>query len=1522
MGTLYRNVAKISLLAFLSLALIITLMPANALAGTTWGEGGSDEEQASEVIVNYEGSDRKDPDKINWLQYKKGDFGKDKYTFVNIDDELNLDPDKGLTGDHKLTVIKNQMTAWSKIASKIFKSGATTGGSSTDNSPYGVTSNTLLHDWSYYFEYTGSDGRAHGRINLPDWLLHFDSAKRDTYSSWPAEWTWKTTGVKHANSLAEVRDEMVKTIASEYNIPADAVYKQRKNGENDRGVLSQINDSKNRNDGVYYTIVCHHTDESLLFETAYNCYAVILYDMCTYSLGGDGLYYPLQNEHYTENPNSDAKIIAMKNESDDAGTGTITYTSGYEETSSYQHQYSHAFNPGISAGGQIAVGTSDLLPVKITGTFKLDGHFDYTYQDTGVDTKGKTDNHTESASLSSDLAPHTGKNYSNYQAVQANTVNYMDPSYLSYNIAICSISGTKAHGSNYIYNPADFCTFFAPTSSPDSGINAITNLYTRRNSESLGESYGKTEGYINGKLSMEELNWESKSLSSDSLVIGGEPDSITRILKSRESDIPFISKGLTLNLNNANYLLSSGKTMPLYPLTTVKVADKLLSSDNKIINMAKGESYSLDGIDVEGYDGGKAEDGSAVNPINYHGFDSSDGYWAVATKDKNGNPLPGDVISIDTDPLSGRQVLKVNDKCNPTPDEPKKGYIEWHISNGKKYETLTGEVVTDATLKNRPYVEVVCHSPFEGYNIMFKNTEAEGYAKELIPLSTLLPVDVLKPDGTPGSNNVTYKLRDTVDSNEALIVDGKFLNVKKDIDAGLKYKEYEVYATYGELSSLGRENGVAKVRVYPAKKLTLQPYQETRTVNPAMEVHNLGTAFDLSVHLGDYKDQYGNPWEGDVPEWKFEIAEGAANASIREMTIGGETRSFLVARKAGNYKVNVIPKSGSSSDVMATYTYKVQINPKQAKTPSAKTGLVYNGNEQVAVEGGVGYDVINGSAVDSGMHRATAILEEGFAWADGHMSRQREIPYSIAPKSVAVPSPETDLVFNGDVQVGVMPGEGYTLTDNSRAKDAGTYEVIATPAKNYVWSDGTSQSVSITYTIDKAKVKVPTATQTFDYDGSVHTALPAGEGYTVTGGSETNAGSYVATATLADKSNYTWEDGTTEDLNCDYVIRKAKVLNPIPVTAFTYDGTTHVAMTEGDGYTVTGGSAINAGRYTAGAALRDKSNYEWMSGGSMDIIADYNISKAVVKAPDADTDFVYNGKRQVAVPEGSGYTVTGGSAKNAGDYTATVRLDDSANYQWSTGGSKDLTFGYTIEKATIPFPKTNVKLVYNGKMQTAVQSGSGYNVLNGQAKKAGDYAATVELNDSVNYKWNNGGSARQQVIYAIERAKVSDPKVRSGLVYNGKKQTGVAIADGYLVTNGAATKAGSYTATAKLKDSVNYAWTSGGSLDRKLDYTIAKAKNTLKVKGKTISVKYKKLKKKNQSFSRSKAVAVKKSVGKLSYKKVSGNKKITINKKSGKITVKKKLKKGTYKIKMKVKAAGNSNYKALTKTVTFKVKVK
>ena len=104
--------------------------------------------------------------------------------------------------------------------------------------------------------------------------------------------------------------------------------------------------------------------------------------------------------------------------------------------------------------------------------------------------------------------------------------------------------------------------------------------------------------------------------------------------------------------------------------------------------------------------------------------------------------------------------------------------------------------------------------------------------------------------------------------------------------------------------------------------------------------------------------------------------------------------------------------------------------------------------------------------------------------------------------------------------------------------------------------------------------------------------------------------------------------------------------------------------------------------------------------------------------------------------------------------------------------------------------------------------------------------------------------------------------------------------------------------------------------------TYNKAANTLTVKAKSPTVKYVSLKKKNQTLDVKKALTVSKAKGTVTYAKASGNKKITVNKKTGKITVKKGLKKGTYTVKIKVNAAGNSTYKSKAKTVAVKIKVK
>lgn len=94
---------------------------------------------------------------------------------------------------------------------------------------------------------------------------------------------------------------------------------------------------------------------------------------------------------------------------------------------------------------------------------------------------------------------------------------------------------------------------------------------------------------------------------------------------------------------------------------------------------------------------------------------------------------------------------------------------------------------------------------------------------------------------------------------------------------------------------------------------------------------------------------------------------------------------------------------------------------------------------------------------------------------------------------------------------------------------------------------------------------------------------------------------------------------------------------------------------------------------------------------------------------------------------------------------------------------------------------------------------------------------------------------------------------------------------------------------------------------------------TIKVKTSKKTVRRSALRRKAKTV---KAVKVSGAKGTVSYKKLSGSKKLTVDKTSGKIKVKKGTRKGTYRIKVKVSAAGDGNYMAGSKTVTVKVKVR
>ena len=149
---------------------------------------------------------------------------------------------------------------------------------------------------------------------------------------------------------------------------------------------------------------------------------------------------------------------------------------------------------------------------------------------------------------------------------------------------------------------------------------------------------------------------------------------------------------------------------------------------------------------------------------------------------------------------------------------------------------------------------------------------------------------------------------------------------------------------------------------------------------------------------------------------------------------------------------------------------------------------------------------------------------------------------AAASTAIDKPTAATDLTYNGTTQTGVEEGEGYTLSGNASAKNSGDYEVTVSLNDGYQWSDGSTDDVTLTWSIAKAKL---TAT----YDGETvspgaepalgvsvngfvngETALTAA-GYkapTVTAPASLAEGSYTLTPAGGSATNYdfTYVSGT------------------------------------------------------------------------------------------------------------------------------------------------------------------------------------------------------------------------------------------------------------------------------------------------------------------------------------------------------------------------------------------------------------
>ena len=284
--------------------------------------------------------------------------------------------------------------------------------------------------------------------------------------------------------------------------------------------------------------------------------------------------------------------------------------------------------------------------------------------------------------------------------------------------------------------------------------------------------------------------------------------------------------------------------------------------------------------------------------------------------------------------------------------------------------------------------------------------------------------------------------------------------------------------------------------------------------------------------------------------------------------------------------------------------------------PAAIAGLVYDGAAKTGVAAGANYTIVGNVATNAGDYTATATVTNG-VW-EGGAKGATNIAWTIAKATVdmsGVTFASATYVFDGKehsiavtgVPVGV---EVFYTGDATNRTEVGTNTVTASfkvlDELNYN-AITTQMTATLAITAKEEPPTppepvvtnaVPTAIAGLVYDGTAKTGVAAGANYTIVGNVATNAGDYMATATV---TNGVWEGGAKGATNVAWTIAKATYdMTGVTFTNGTYgaDGTAKSIFVSGalpPGATVAyeGNGQTEPGSYTVTAKFTgDAANYE------------------------------------------------------------------------------------------------------------------------------------------------------------------------------------------------------------------------------------------------------------------------------------------------------------------------------------------
>ena len=403
--------------------------------------------------------------------------------------------------------------------------------------------------------------------------------------------------------------------------------------------------------------------------------------------------------------------------------------------------------------------------------------------------------------------------------------------------------------------------------------------------------------------------------------------------------------------------------------------------------------------------------------------------------------------------------------------------------------------------------------------------------------------------------------------------------------------------------------------------------------------------------------------------------------------------------------------------------------------PAAKTGLTFNGTEQVLVNAGSGITggtlqyKLDGGSYNAELPKATnagsytvyyKVKGNNTTHSD---SSEQSFTVTIAPKTVtaAVSVEPTSYTYTGKAIVPttvtvkdgttVIPASEYTVTcgNNTNAgkatvtvkdQDGGNYVVSGTATFTITKAELSGVTVSLKGWTYGDTAKTPTVSGNLG-GGNVTYQYKADNASTYTSTVPTNAGTYTVKATVAESANYKAATATGSFTIAPKTVTNVAVT--LSQTSYAYtgrafqpsvtvkDGTTVIPASE---YTVVYTDNINVG--TATVTVSDRAGGNYVVSGT----ATFTITKAALsglsvslggwtygdtaKTPTVsgnlgNANVTYQYKAADAADE----TYTNVVPTNAGTYTVKATVAESANYAAATATRNFTIVPKAISKATV-----------------------------------------------------------------------------------------------------------------------------------------------------------------------------------------------------------------------------------------------